>query len=110
MSRIVRESMRDKYARRELTPEDTRRLQELWDQGKASGSAERLDFADIRREARTQLNAATRNGNGLAPLILPPAQNPPSKHNPALVGRAVLRIMTANRANSRALREDSGVI
>lgn len=57
-SEIVREAVRDWQAKRELRSEDTRRLQELWDQGKASGPAKPLDFKHLRKEARSRLKAA----------------------------------------------------
>lgn len=60
-SEVVREAVRDWQAKRDLRLEDTRRLQELWDQGKASGPATPLDFAELRREARSRLNAAKPN-------------------------------------------------
>ena len=42
-SEIVREAVRDWQAKRELRIEDTRRLQEMWDQGKAGGTPRPLD-------------------------------------------------------------------
>src|SRR5205823_5176856 len=43
-SEIVRETIQDWLAKRELRREDVRRLQRLWDEGKASGKAEPLPF------------------------------------------------------------------
>ncbi|TGT61445.1 type II toxin-antitoxin system ParD family antitoxin [Mesorhizobium sp. M00.F.Ca.ET.170.01.1.1] len=54
-SEIVREAMRDWLAKRELRQEDMRRLQRLWDEGKASGKPEPLDFGALRKEARQML-------------------------------------------------------
>jgi antitoxin ParD1/3/4 len=58
-SEVVREAIRDWQVKRELRAEDTRRLQEMWDQGKASGKPVPLDFDDLRREARQRLRDAT---------------------------------------------------
>ena len=58
-SEIVREAIRDWQFKRELRLEDLRRLRQLWDQGKASGTATPVDFEAARREARSRLaNAA----------------------------------------------------
>jgi antitoxin ParD1/3/4 len=54
-SEIVREAIRDWQFKRELRQEDVKRLRELWDEGKASGPAEPLDFDELRREARSRL-------------------------------------------------------
>ena len=54
-SEIVREAIRDWQFKRELRQEDVRRLRELWDEGKAGGPAEPLDFDELRREARSRL-------------------------------------------------------
>ena len=61
-SEIVREAMRDWLAKRELRQEDVRRLQRLWDEGKASGRPEPLDFEVLRKEARQKLSEAVPNG------------------------------------------------
>ncbi|TGQ52346.1 type II toxin-antitoxin system ParD family antitoxin [Mesorhizobium sp. M1C.F.Ca.ET.193.01.1.1] len=61
-SEIVREAMRDWLAKRELRQEDVRRLQRLWDEGKASGKAEPVDFDALRKEARRKLAEAAPNG------------------------------------------------
>jgi antitoxin ParD1/3/4 len=57
-SEIVREALRDWQAKRELRREDIHRLQELWDEGKASGKASPLDFNELRNEARRRLKKA----------------------------------------------------
>ena len=57
-SEIVREAIRDWQFKRELRLEDLKRLRQLWDQGKASGSAKPADFDDARREARSRLAIA----------------------------------------------------
>ena len=58
-SEIVREAIRDWQFKRELRLQDLRRLRQLWDQGKASGTATPVDFEAARREARSRLaNAA----------------------------------------------------
>ncbi|MGX5801202.1 ribbon-helix-helix domain-containing protein [Bradyrhizobium sp. Arg314] len=61
-SEIVREAVRDWLAKRELRQEDLRRLQRLWDEGKASGKPEPLDFDALRKEARQKLRDAAPNG------------------------------------------------
>jgi antitoxin ParD1/3/4 len=57
-SEIVREAIRDWQFKRELRQEDLRRLRQLWDQGKASGTATPVDFDNARREARQRLAMA----------------------------------------------------
>jgi len=57
-SEIVREAIRDWQFKRELRQEDTRRLRKLWDEGKASGPAQPLDFDELRREAQRRLAEA----------------------------------------------------
>ncbi len=54
-SEIVREALRDWQFKRALRQEDVRRLRKLWDEGKASGPAEPLDWEELRREARERL-------------------------------------------------------
>lgn len=54
-SEIVREALRDWQFKRELRQEDLRRLRQLWDQGKASGTATQVDFEGARQQARTRL-------------------------------------------------------
>lgn len=54
-SEIVREALRDWQFKRQLRQEDLKRLRELWDQGKASGTAAPADFDPARREARQRL-------------------------------------------------------
>ena len=54
-SEIIREAIRDWQFKRELRQEDLRRLRELWDNGKASGTTTHADFDDARREARRRL-------------------------------------------------------
>jgi antitoxin ParD1/3/4 len=57
-SEIIREAIRDWQFKRELRQEDIKRLRRLWDEGKASGPAESLDFEELRREAQKRLAAA----------------------------------------------------
>jgi len=52
---IVREALRDWRFKQELRRKDVERLRRLWDEGKASGPAEPLDFDELRREARSRL-------------------------------------------------------
>jgi antitoxin ParD1/3/4 len=54
-SEIVREALRDWQSKRELRQEDIKRLRQLWDEGKASGPAQPLDWGELRREARQRL-------------------------------------------------------
>lgn len=61
-SEIVREAVRDWLAKRELRHDDTRRLRQLWDEGKASGRSEPVDFDMLRKEARRKLTEASPNG------------------------------------------------
>jgi antitoxin ParD1/3/4 len=58
-SEIVREAIRDWLHKRALRQEDLHRLREMWDQGKASGTATPVDFDAARREARECLTIAT---------------------------------------------------
>jgi antitoxin ParD1/3/4 len=51
-SEIVREAIRDWQMKHELRQRDIQRLRELWDEGKASGEPQPLDFEELRREAR----------------------------------------------------------
>jgi antitoxin ParD1/3/4 len=60
-SEIVREALRDWQFKRELRQEDLRRLRQLWDQGKASGNANRIVFDDARRQARMRLANSKEN-------------------------------------------------
>ncbi len=57
-SEIIREAIRDWQFKRELRQEDVKRLRHLWDEGKASGPAEPLDFEELRREAQKRLAEA----------------------------------------------------
>jgi antitoxin ParD1/3/4 len=57
-SEIVREAIRDWQFKRELRQEDLRRLRQLWDLGKASGTATPVNFDDARQEARRRLASA----------------------------------------------------
>jgi antitoxin ParD1/3/4 len=63
-SEIVREAIRDWQAKRALRQAEIERLGRLWDEGKASGPAMPLDFAEVKREVRRRVTAArakTRN-------------------------------------------------
>jgi antitoxin ParD1/3/4 len=59
-SEIVREAIRDWQFKRELRQEDLKRLRQLWDQGKASGTATPVGFEAARREARKRLAIAAK--------------------------------------------------
>ncbi len=54
-SEIVREAIREWQLKRELLQEDLKRLRQLWDQGKESGTSRPVDFEAARREARKRL-------------------------------------------------------
>ena len=58
-SEIVREALRDWQFKRELRLRELMRLRQMWDQGKASGTATPVSFDDARREARLRLANAT---------------------------------------------------
>ncbi len=55
-SEIVREAIRDWQFKRSLRQEDLSRLRQLWDEGKASGTAAPADFDHARREAKERLS------------------------------------------------------
>ena len=55
---IVREAIRDWQIKRGLRAQETCRLRELWDQGKASGDAAPLDLDAVKREARRLLQTS----------------------------------------------------
>ena len=57
-SEVVREAIRDWQFKRELRREDIKNLRVLWGEGKASGPAAPLDFAELRQEARKRLSGA----------------------------------------------------
>jgi len=57
-SEIVREAIRDWQFKRELRQEELKRLRQMWDEGKASGTPSPVDFGNARREARQGLTAA----------------------------------------------------
>ncbi|MBZ9702439.1 MULTISPECIES: type II toxin-antitoxin system ParD family antitoxin [unclassified Mesorhizobium] len=61
-SEIVREAVRDWLAKRELRHDDIQRLRQLWDEGKASGRPEPVDFDELRKEARRKLTDVSLNG------------------------------------------------
>ena len=61
-SEIVREAVRDWQAKRELRHDNIRRLRQRWDEGKASGPPEPVDFDALRKEARRKLTEASSNG------------------------------------------------
>ncbi len=57
-SEIVREAIRDWQFKRELRQEDIRQLRQLWDEGKTSGPAGKVDFDKVKREGRKRLARA----------------------------------------------------
>ena len=56
-SEVVREALREWQQRRAVDRDVVERLRELWEEGLASGPAEPLDMAAIKREARACLLA-----------------------------------------------------
>jgi antitoxin ParD1/3/4 len=54
-SEIVREALRDWQFKRALRQEDIKRLQRLWDEGKASGPPEPFDIRRTIEAARARL-------------------------------------------------------
>ncbi|CAN7684828.1 type II toxin-antitoxin system ParD family antitoxin [Rhizobium sp. LjRoot98] len=60
-SEIVREAVRDWSAKWEARQADTRRLSELWNEGKASGRPTAIDFDKLREEARQDLRAVQKH-------------------------------------------------
>jgi antitoxin ParD1/3/4 len=63
-SEIVREAIRDWQLKRQLRHDEISRLRQMWDEGKASGSAGPVDFDALRREARKRLRAANKASRG----------------------------------------------
>ncbi len=60
-SEIIREAVRDWSAKWEARQADTRRLSELWNEGKASGRPTAIDFDKLREEARQDLRAVQKH-------------------------------------------------
>ena len=56
-SEIIREAGRDWQLKRAARQEETKQLRRLWDEGKASGDGGPVDFDQLRREARSRLDA-----------------------------------------------------
>jgi antitoxin ParD1/3/4 len=54
-SEIVREAIRDWQTKRELRQQDIKRLQQLWDEGKASGPAKPFDIERTIAAAKARL-------------------------------------------------------
>jgi antitoxin ParD1/3/4 len=54
-SEIVREAIRDWQTKRELRQQDIKRLQRLWDEGKASGPAKPFDIESTIAAAKARL-------------------------------------------------------
>lgn len=57
-SEVIREALREWQWKHELRIEEIKRLRQLWQDGKASGSAAPLDLAETREEARRRLKKA----------------------------------------------------
>jgi antitoxin ParD1/3/4 len=56
-SEIIREAVRDWQFKRQLRREDVNRLRQMWDEGKASGTAKRADFGRVKREGKKRAAA-----------------------------------------------------
>jgi antitoxin ParD1/3/4 len=63
-SEIVREALRDWQLKREFRQEELRHLRQIWDKGAASGPAGKIDFTELRAEARQRLKNAKAAGRG----------------------------------------------
>jgi hypothetical protein len=48
----------EEVLKRELPQDDIKRLQQMWDEGVANGSASKVDMEKLRKEARTRLDDA----------------------------------------------------
>jgi antitoxin ParD1/3/4 len=59
-SEIVREALREWQRQRELRDEELKRLRALWEEGKASGPAKKLDSNQTRQEAQRRLQKASK--------------------------------------------------
>lgn len=62
-SEAIREAVRDWQMKRELRQEDIKRLRQLWDEGRASGSAGSVDMDTLRQEARRRLEQTRKAGD-----------------------------------------------
>lgn len=60
-SEIVHEAIGLWQRQRDSDQDDIRRLQRLWDEGKASGPPQPLDFEELRREANERLRKLKAN-------------------------------------------------
>ena len=63
-SEIVREAIRDWQFKREVRREDIKRLQQLWDDGKASGRAKPFDIERTIGGAKARVKNARHKGAG----------------------------------------------
>ena len=63
-SEIVREAIRDWQFKREVRREDIKRLQQLWDDGKASGKAKPFDIERTIGGAKARLQRSRRKEAG----------------------------------------------
>jgi antitoxin ParD1/3/4 len=59
-SEIIREAIRDWQFKRELRQDDVKRLQRLWDEGKASGKAKPFDVERTIARAKSRLEKPRR--------------------------------------------------
>jgi antitoxin ParD1/3/4 len=63
-SEIVREAIRDWQFKRGVRQEDLKRLQQLWDDGKASGEAKPFDIERTIGDAKARLKRSRRKSAG----------------------------------------------
>jgi antitoxin ParD1/3/4 len=61
-SDVVRDAMQVWQEKREAKEADVNKMRQLWDEGIASGSAQPMDFGELRDEARNRLREAIVNG------------------------------------------------
>jgi antitoxin ParD1/3/4 len=62
-SEVVREAIGIWQTQRNADRDDIRRLRRLWDEGKASGEPQPVDFEEFRREARRRLSESKANAD-----------------------------------------------
>ena len=60
---VVQEAIRVWQTHRDAERDDLQRLQRLWDEGKASGEPQPIDFAELRLEARRRLAEVQANAD-----------------------------------------------
>ncbi|MFM2280848.1 MAG: hypothetical protein RLZZ444_3079 [Pseudomonadota bacterium] len=61
-SDVLRDAMQVWQEKRKAREADVHKMRQLWDEGIASGSAQPMDFGELRDEARNRLREAIANG------------------------------------------------